>query len=137
LRSRFDQAAKLHLATEPLLLHAALLAPEPIPLFLFAEAREEFAEPLSSALADDGLDEAVAALRAFALLDRATRTDPYDPMIRIATVQLHRLVRQVAQQRCEGPARAGLFIVACFSSSAAHTTGGGAAGIGAAVMFAT
>jgi hypothetical protein len=49
-------------AIEPLIIHAALLAPEPIPLYLFAEAREKFGKPLASALADDGLDEAVAAL---------------------------------------------------------------------------
>ena len=47
-----DEAARLHPAAEPLLIHAALLAPEPIPLFLFAEGREHFAEPLASALAD-------------------------------------------------------------------------------------
>jgi hypothetical protein len=62
-----DEAAKLHPAAEPLIVHAALLAPEPIPLFLFAEAREKFGEPLASALAGDGLDEAVPALRTFAL----------------------------------------------------------------------
>jgi TIR domain len=65
-----EEAAKLHTAAEPLIVYAALLAPEPIPLFLFAEARKTFGEPLTSALADDGLDEAVAALRAFALVDR-------------------------------------------------------------------
>jgi hypothetical protein len=57
-----DEAAKLHAGAEPLIVHAALLAPEPIPLFLFAEGREQFGEPLKSALADDGLDEALAEL---------------------------------------------------------------------------
>ncbi len=52
--------------------YAALLAPEPIPLFLFSEAREIFGEPFASEIAGDGLDEAVAALRAFALIDRET-----------------------------------------------------------------
>ncbi len=46
-----DEAAKLHPAAEPLIVHAALLAPEPIPLFLFFEAREKFGEPLASQLA--------------------------------------------------------------------------------------
>jgi hypothetical protein len=50
-----DAAAKLHPAAEPLIVHAALLAPESIPLFLFAEGRERFGEPLASALAGDGL----------------------------------------------------------------------------------
>lgn len=39
-----EEAAKLHPAAESLIVHAALLAPEPIPLFLFAERREEFGE---------------------------------------------------------------------------------------------
>jgi tetratricopeptide (TPR) repeat protein len=100
-----DEAAKLHPAAEPLIVHAALLAPEPIPLFLFAEAREEFDEPWASALADDGLDEAVAALRAFALVDRETIADERDPEISTDCIRLHRLVRQVAAARREGEAR--------------------------------
>ena len=43
-----DEAAKCHPAAELLIVHAALLAPEPIPLFLFAEARDKFEEPLAS-----------------------------------------------------------------------------------------
>jgi hypothetical protein len=35
-----EEAAKLHPAAEPLVTYAALLAPEPIPLFLFSEARD-------------------------------------------------------------------------------------------------
>jgi hypothetical protein len=66
------EAAKLHPGAESLIVHAALLAPEPIPLFLFAEAREKFGQPLATALAGDDLDEVVAALRAFALVDRET-----------------------------------------------------------------
>ena len=99
-----EEAAKLHPAAEPLIVHAALLAPEPIPLFLFAEAREKFGEPLASALADDGLDEAVAALRAFALIDRETIADEREPSITTDTIRLHRLVRQVAAARREGNA---------------------------------
>jgi hypothetical protein len=44
-----DEAAKLHPAAEPMIVHAALLAPDPIPLFLFAEAHEKFGEPLCGA----------------------------------------------------------------------------------------
>ena len=100
-----DEAAKLHPAAEPLIVHAALLAPEPIPLFLFAEAREKFGEPLASALEGDGLDEAVAALRTFALIDRETIADEREPSITTDCIRLHRLVRQVAAARCEGEAR--------------------------------
>jgi hypothetical protein len=46
------------------------MAPEPIPIFLFAEARAKFDEPFASALADDGLDEVIAALRSFAPIKR-------------------------------------------------------------------
>jgi tetratricopeptide (TPR) repeat protein len=100
-----DEAAKLHPAAEPLIVHAALLAPEPIPLFLFSEGREKFGEPLASALAGDGLDEAVAALRDFALVDRESIPDERDPSITTDCIRLHRLVRQVAAARREADAR--------------------------------
>ncbi len=88
-----DEAAKQHPAAEPLIAYAALLAPEPIPLFLFSEGCERFGEPLASDLAGDGLDEAVAALRAFALVDRETIADERDPSVTTETIRLHRLVR--------------------------------------------
>ncbi len=99
-----DEAAKAHPAAEPLIAHAALLATEPIPLFLFSDAREQFGEPLASQLANDGLDEAIAALRAFALVDRETIVDERDPTISTETIQLHRLVRIAAAQRRQGEA---------------------------------
>jgi tetratricopeptide (TPR) repeat protein len=100
-----EEAAKLHPAAEPLIIHAALLAPEPIPLFLFAEAREKFGERLALMLADDGLDEAVAALRALALVDREAIVDERDASIATDAIRLHRLVREVAAARCEGASR--------------------------------
>ncbi len=100
-----DEAAKLHPAAEPLIVHAALLAPEPIPLFLFTQGREKFGAPLADALDDDGLDEVIAALRAFALIDRETIVDERDPSVRTDTIRLHRLVRQVAAARRVGEPR--------------------------------
>jgi hypothetical protein len=100
-----EEAAKLHPAAEPLIVLAARLEPEPIPLFLFSEAREKFGEPLATALTGDGLDEAVAALRAFALVDRETIVDERDASIRIDVIRLHRLVREITAARCEGEAR--------------------------------
>jgi hypothetical protein len=100
-----EEAGKFHPAAEPLLVHAALLAPEPIPLFLFAEAREKFGEPLASVLAGDGLDEAVATLRAFALVDRETIVDERDPTVATDAIRLHRLVREIAGARCLDEAR--------------------------------
>jgi hypothetical protein len=94
-----DEAAKLHPAAEPLIAYAAQLASEPIPLFLFSDAREKFGEPLASQLAGDGLDEAVGALRAFALVDRETIADERSPEISTKMIRLHRLVREVAAGR--------------------------------------
>ena len=101
-----DEAAKIHPAAEPLIVYSALLAPEPIPLFLFSEAREKFGETLASALAGDGLDEAVAALRAFALLDREAIADEREPTMITDCIRLHRLVREIAAVRREGDSRA-------------------------------
>ena len=99
-----DEAAKLHPAAEPLIVNAALLAPEPIPLFLFSEGRETFGGPLATLLAGDGLDEAIAALRAFALVERQTITDERDPSFSTETIRVHRLVRAVAAKRLQGEA---------------------------------
>jgi tetratricopeptide (TPR) repeat protein len=99
-----DEAAKGHPAAGSLIIYAALLAPEPIPLFLFAEARGKFGESLASALADDGLDEAIAALRAFALIDRESIPDERDQSITTDCIRLHRLVREVAAARWKGEA---------------------------------
>jgi tetratricopeptide (TPR) repeat protein len=100
-----EEAAKLHPAAEPFIVHAALLAPEPIPLYLFSEAREKFGEPLATALADEGLDEVVAALRAFALVDTETIVDERDPAIATECIRLHRLVRPVGAARRDGAGR--------------------------------
>jgi tetratricopeptide (TPR) repeat protein len=100
-----NEAAKRHPAAEALIVHAALLAPEPIPLLLFSEAREKFGEPLAAALAGDGLDKAVAALRAFALVDREAIADERDVSIATDAIRLHRLVREVTAARREAEAR--------------------------------
>jgi hypothetical protein len=83
-----DEAAKLHPAAEPLIVHAALLAPEPIPLFLFKEARDHLGDPLASALVDEGLDEAIASLRDFALVERGQIVDERDPAITTDAIRL-------------------------------------------------
>jgi hypothetical protein len=96
-----DEAAKLHPAAESLITYAALLAPEPIPLFLFSEARDQFGESLASQLLGDGLDEAIAALRAFALVERHVIADERDPIATRDVIRLHRLVRTVASERLQ------------------------------------
>lgn len=100
-----EEAAKVHPAAEPLIFHAAVLAPDPIPLLLFAEARETFAEPMASALATDGLDEAIAALADFAIIDRETIAYDRDPAVTTDVIRLHRLVREVAVERRNAAAR--------------------------------
>jgi hypothetical protein len=94
-----QEAAKLHPAAEPLLIHASQLPQGPIPLFLFADGREKFGRPLSKALANEGLDEAVAALRAFSLISRETTVDEADPSITTEVISIHRLVREIALER--------------------------------------
>jgi tetratricopeptide (TPR) repeat protein len=94
-----EEAAKRHPAAEPLIVYAALLAPEPIPLYLFSEARKEFGEPFASSIKGNGLDEAVAALRGFALIDRESIPDERNLSIATDCIRLHRLVRQVATFR--------------------------------------
>ena len=96
-----EEAARLHPAAELLIAHLALLAPEPVPLFLLREGREALGEPLAVLLDEDGLDEAVAALRAFALLDREAIADEREPEVVTDTVRLHRLVREVATARLQ------------------------------------
>jgi tetratricopeptide (TPR) repeat protein len=100
-----EEVGKLHPAAESLIMYAGLLPPEPIPLFLFMEAREQFGAPLDSALADEGFDETLAALRSFALLNRESIVDERDPKITTDTIRLHRLVREVAAARCAEEAR--------------------------------
>jgi tetratricopeptide (TPR) repeat protein len=100
-----EEAAKLHPGAEPLIVHAAMLAPEPIPLFLFDETREKLGHPLATALADDGLHEAVAALEVFALVSREVIADERDASITTDAIHLHRLVREVAAARCASETR--------------------------------
>ena len=110
-----DEATKLHPIAERLIVYAALLAPEPIPLFLFVEARQwldlkasenglwarflNFFKRRSSVPSD--VDEAVAALRAFALIDREMIPDERNPEVATDCIRLHRLVRQVIVARQE------------------------------------
>jgi tetratricopeptide (TPR) repeat protein len=100
-----EEAGKLQPAAESLIMHAGLLPPEPIPLFLFAEGREHFDAALAAALAGEEFEETVAALRSFALLNRETIVDERDSRITTDTIRLHRLVREVAAARSEEKAR--------------------------------
>jgi tetratricopeptide (TPR) repeat protein len=119
-----EEAAKLNRTAEPLVVHAALLAPEPIPLFLFAEGREKLGASLAESLADDGLDESIAALRTFALIDRESIMDERDPSITTDCIRLHRLVREVAAARPEADARAKLRCTLAAAMAAVYPTDG-------------
>jgi hypothetical protein len=94
-----DEAAKIHAGAEPLIMYAALLAPEPIPLFFFDEGSVKLGEPLASAAINGELSHAVATLRAFALIDRETIADERDSSIETECIRLHRLVRLIAGER--------------------------------------
>jgi tetratricopeptide (TPR) repeat protein len=75
---------------------------------LFSEGREKFAKPFASAIAGEELDEAVAALLHFALVERETISDERDPSITTDCIRLHRLVREVAAARAKDEARNGM-----------------------------
>jgi tetratricopeptide (TPR) repeat protein len=100
-----EEASRLHSGAGPLIAYAAMLAPEPIPLFLFTEAREKLAQPLARTIASDGIDEPIAALLSFALLSRATAVDERDPTFTTDTIRLHRLVREIAADRIASGAK--------------------------------
>jgi nucleoside phosphorylase/tetratricopeptide (TPR) repeat protein len=85
--------------SEALLLHAALLAPEWIPLYVFTEAPEEYCNPLAASITGDHLDDALRTLLALALVDR---DEVVDEEGRIDSLRLHRLVRLVARNRPNG-----------------------------------
>jgi tetratricopeptide (TPR) repeat protein len=106
-----NAAAKLHPAADTLIMFAALLAPEPIPLFLFSvwDESPRFWVSLilrlnrillgAPSLSREDVESAVVALRAFALIDREPIYDERDPAIVTQTIRLHRLVREVAAAR--------------------------------------
>ncbi|CAO3456446.1 hypothetical protein [Azospirillum argentinense] len=100
-----EAAAALHPAAGPLIGHLALLAPEPIPLFLLREGSTSLGAPLDALLDGDGLDEAIAALRALTLVGRETIVDERAPVVTTETLQVHRLVREVAAARLAAEAR--------------------------------
>lgn len=95
-------------AAETLINHASLLAPEPIPLFFLSEGRRCFVEEARQGLAGRGLEEALKALRAFALLYREQIVDERDGTKKTDAIRLHRLVRVVARECRSGAARDGV-----------------------------
>ena len=95
-----NEASKLHSDAFRLLLHVSLLAPVPIPLYFFSEGREALGEDFPILRNSNDLDEAVAALRAFALIDRELIRDEQHPSIVTDCVSVHRLIRQVALAYC-------------------------------------
>jgi tetratricopeptide (TPR) repeat protein len=100
-----EEAAKQHPASEPLIVHAALLAPEPIPLFLFVDGGKQLRASFKLELTNDVLEEAVGVLLSFALVNCETITDEREPSISTDAIRLHPLVRHVAAGRCAGKAR--------------------------------
>ncbi len=92
-----EAANRLHPAAERLISFVSLLAPDPVPMFLFTEARAIFAADLGDACDEEELDEIVAALRAFALVARRPLTDDQNPDISTDVIEVHRLVREVVR----------------------------------------
>jgi tetratricopeptide (TPR) repeat protein len=100
-----DEAKQKHPGAEPLIVYASLMAPEPIPVFIFAEARAKFDVSFASALAGNGLDEAIAALRSFALIKRGLIVDERNETISTDALLMHRLVREISAARRTLPIR--------------------------------
>ncbi|HXP05356.1 MAG TPA: FxSxx-COOH system tetratricopeptide repeat protein [Stellaceae bacterium] len=114
-----EAAAVVHPASEMLIVLCSLLAPEPVPLFFFAETLGKPGGPLEG----DSLDEAVAALRAFALVERQMISDERDPNFITETIRLHRLVREVAAGGCVGADREQALAVLIVAMTAVYSSG--------------
>jgi tetratricopeptide (TPR) repeat protein len=99
------EAAQRHSSAEPLIVHAALLAAEPIPTYVFDEGAPWFEEPFASSLEGGGLDTALGALRTFSLIDRVSIPDERQSSVRTDCIRLHRLVREIASLRWPEEAR--------------------------------
>lgn len=102
IESAIDEAAKRHPGAEPLLKYAALLQPEPIPCYLFEESSDSFGE-YAPHLKGDALNDAIAALRSFALIERKDIHDERNPDVSTDCIRLHRVVRNVAASRWSEP----------------------------------
>jgi tetratricopeptide (TPR) repeat protein len=105
-----EEAGKKHPLAEPLIRHAALLAPEPIPLFFLEGLLSQPSWPapgldpgaghdVSDSATSEvrvALEKAIAALRRFALVDLEEIADERDATLKTKCLRLHRLVRFVA-----------------------------------------
>jgi len=99
-----DTAARRHRAAEPLLVAAAMLPPEPIPLFIFRDGWPALAEELDEVLEGRGLEQGIAALRRLGLIQLESVQDERDPTILTESIRLHRLIRVAALRRRTGVA---------------------------------
>jgi tetratricopeptide (TPR) repeat protein len=94
-----EAAAKVHSAAKSLLICCALLAPEPVPLYIFSEVHDVYGAPLGTAIAAGQLDDIVTALRKFALVARERAADGDNPSVVTHVLRLHRLVSDIAVAR--------------------------------------
>ncbi len=115
-----EAAAKLHPAAELLIAYCALLAPEPIPLFLFKQGCDALPARTALHLRHDGLDEALATLSAFGLVYRESYVDHRYPSVVVETIRLHRLVREIARQQWRGAALEEALVMLVQAMAKAH-----------------
>lgn len=83
-------------AAEPILMCVALLASEPVPLFLFREAREKLGGAFASTTAGKDIEDGVLTLLSLALVQRVYLHDDRDPSLTTDAIALHPLVREIA-----------------------------------------
>ena len=98
-----DAATATHSAAGQFILLVSLLGPHDIPLFVFEENYDCIPDPLKTAIQNGELEEVVAALRSFSLVEFEK---PYlSGSEAIRYINLHRLVRLVVLETCDPDTR--------------------------------
>jgi tetratricopeptide (TPR) repeat protein len=92
-------AKERHCAAEWVIAFASMLSPEPVPVFLLSEALRSAPGQFAAELTGDGLEKALRAARAFALIDRVQIKDQTDQLFATDCIQLRRLIHQIAAAR--------------------------------------
>jgi hypothetical protein len=112
-----DAATKLHSAAGQFILLVSLLGPHDIPLFVFEENYDRLPAPLKTAIQNGELEEVIAALRSFSLVEFEKPHLSGSESIRY--INLHRLVRLVVLETCDPDTRQAAKILSFKALSAA------------------
>ena len=105
-----EEANNLHPASKQLMEYAALAAPDPLPLSMLTDDEPPFGDTSTFSIDSFWLDEGLATLRTFALIDRGRVSTTYDQSVTMDAVTVHLLVRDIVTVRCR------LFEKSCFDA---------------------